>query len=59
LLLESIALRLSFRNHQVPVTLVCVITIISGVPFGAHIAWLSSSRTGWPFEVIRTADEIH
>jgi hypothetical protein len=30
--------------------------MISGVPVGAQIAWLSSNSSGWPFEVMRTAE---
>jgi len=28
---------------------------ISRVPVGTHIAWLSSSSNGWPFDVTRVA----
>jgi hypothetical protein len=38
-----------------PVTLVWVTVIMRGVPFGAHIAWLSSSNTGIPFDITRVA----
>ena len=37
------------------VTLVCVAVMISGVPLGAQMAWLSSSNTGIPLEVTRVA----
>src|SRR5689334_17361040 len=30
--------------------------MISGVPVGAQIAWLSSSSSGWPLEVTRVAE---
>ena len=39
----------------IPVTLVCVTVIISGVPLGTQMAWLSKSKTGNPFDVIRVA----
>jgi hypothetical protein len=29
--------------------------MISGVPVGAQIAWLSSNNSGCPFEVMRVA----
>lgn len=38
-----------------PVTRVCVTVIISGVPLGTQMAWLSSNRTGMPLEVILVA----
>jgi hypothetical protein len=38
---------------QVPVTLVCVTTVISGVPVGTQIAWLSNSSSGCPVDVTR------
>src|SRR5262245_13439981 len=38
-----------------PVTRVCVTAMISGVPVGAQIAWLSSNNNGWPFEMTRVA----
>src|SRR5262249_22242743 len=38
---------------------VCVTVMISGVPVGAQIAWLSSSSSGWAFEVTRVAAVIH
>src|SRR5262245_48414619 len=44
---------------HVPVTLTCVAAMISGVPFGAQIAWLSSSSNGWPLEVTRVAAVTH
>jgi hypothetical protein len=47
------------RIAQVPVTRVCVETIIRGVPVGAQIAWLSNSNNGCPLEVIRVAEVIH
>src|SRR2546427_13262908 len=40
---------------QMPVTRVCVTAMISGVPVGAQIAWLSSNNSGWPFEVTGVA----
>ena len=36
------------------VTRGCVITIIKGVPVGAHIAWLLCTTSGWPLESTRT-----
>jgi len=36
-------------------TLVCVAAIVRGVPFGAHMAWLSSNKTGCPLEVTLVA----
>lgn len=41
-----------------PVTLVCVTVIINGVPFGTHIAWLSSNSTGIPFDITLVAPVI-
>ena len=41
------------------VTRVCVTVMSSGVPVGAQIAWLSSSSSGWPFDVTRSAEVIH
>ena len=40
-------------------TRVCVATGSSGVPLGAHTAWLSISTTGCPFEVTRVAATVH
>jgi hypothetical protein len=40
---------------HVAVTLVCVATIASGVPFGAHTARLSRSTRGWPSDSTRVA----
>jgi hypothetical protein len=40
---------------HIPVTLSWVKTTTSGVPVGAHIAWLSCKSSGWPLEVIRVA----
>jgi hypothetical protein len=48
-----------FNIHHVPVTLVCVTVIISGVPLGIQMAWLSSSSTGMPVEVMRVAPVTH
>jgi hypothetical protein len=45
--------------RYIPVTLVCVATISSGVPLGVQIAWLSSKRTGIPLEVMRVAAVTH
>ena len=39
----------------IPVTRVWVARIMSGVPFGAQMAWLSSNKTGMPFDKIRVA----
>jgi hypothetical protein len=47
------------RMVQVPVTRVCVETIMRGVPVGTQIAWLSSSSNGCPPEVMRVAEVIH
>jgi hypothetical protein len=44
---------------QVPVTRVWVATMMRGVPVGVQIAWLSSSSSGWPFDVTRVAAVIH
>ena len=44
---------------HMPVTRVCVATISSGVPFGMHVAWLSISKTGIPFDITRVAALIH
>jgi hypothetical protein len=43
----------------IPVTLVWVIVISSGVPLGAQMAWLSNSNTGIPLEVMRVAAVTH
>ena len=39
----------------IPVTLVCVTVIISGVPLGTQMAWLSNNKTGNPLDVMRVA----
>jgi hypothetical protein len=44
---------------HIAVTRVCVVTINSGVPFGAQRAWLSRSSTGCPFDVTRVAAVVH
>jgi hypothetical protein len=44
---------------QMAVTRVCVARISSGVPVGVQIAWLSSSNSGWPFDVTRVADVMN
>jgi len=41
------------------VTLSCVAKIMSGVPLGTQIAWLSSSKTGIPLEVTLAAAVTH
>jgi hypothetical protein len=46
-------------SPQVAVTRVWVTAMISGVPVGAQIAWLSSSKSGWPFDVTRNALVTH
>jgi hypothetical protein len=43
---------------HIAVTLVCVVAITNGVPFGAQMAWLSISSIGWPFDVTRVAAVI-
>ncbi|MDF3308901.1 hypothetical protein P3H15_28200 [Rhodococcus sp. T2V] len=32
---------------------------MTGVPFGAHTAWLSISTIGWPLDVTRIAATVH
>jgi hypothetical protein len=44
---------------HIPVTLVCVARIITGVPFGAQTAWLSNNKTGIPLEVTLVAAVTH
>src|SRR5216684_128193 len=46
-------------SPHMAVTRVCVTAIVSGVPVGAQMAWLSSSNSGWPFEVTRVAAVTH
>jgi hypothetical protein len=41
------------------ITLACVCTIINGVPFGTHIAWLSSNKTGIPITSTLTDAVTH
>lgn len=41
------------------VTRVCVIGGSSGVPVGAHIAWLSINKNGCPFEVMRVEPVVY
>src|SRR5690606_21825810 len=47
------------KNNYMPVTRACVTVIMSGVPLGVQIAWLSNSKTGIPLEVIRLAAVTH
>jgi hypothetical protein len=44
---------------HIPVTLVCVARIITGVPFGAQTAWLSNNKTGIPLEITLVAALTH
>src|ERR1700741_2832288 len=44
---------------HVAVTWVCVEVIISGVPVGMQVAWLSSSSSGCPIDVTRVAAVVH
>src|SRR5262249_19389169 len=46
-------------DPYIAVTRVCVTVISSGVPDGAQIAWLSSSTSGWPFDVTRVDPVTH
>jgi hypothetical protein len=45
--------------HQVPLTRIWVATILSGVPVGAQIAWLSCSKTGTLPALTRVAALTH
>src|SRR3954471_19141601 len=44
---------------QFPFTLVWVVVMVTGVPFGTQTAWLSWSRTGAPRERTRVAPLAH
>jgi hypothetical protein len=44
---------------HVPFTRVCVTMMLSGVPFGAHIDWLSCMRIGMPPAFTRVAAVTH
>jgi hypothetical protein len=44
---------------HIPVTRVWVTVIISGVPLGAQIAWLSKRSTGTPLDKTRVAALTH
>jgi len=43
----------------IPTTRTCVELIINGVPLGTQVAWLSSNKTGMPFDVTRVAAVVH
>src|SRR5215204_2307878 len=45
--------------HQAPLTRIWVATTFRPVPVGAHIAWLSCSNKGSPFERTRTEPVTH
>jgi hypothetical protein len=45
--------------HHVPFTRICVATMLTPVPFGTQIAWLSWSRSGIPLDRTRVAAVTH
>ena len=47
------------RHHQLPIARVCAATGSSGVPLGAHTAWLSIRTSGWPLDITRVAATTH
>jgi hypothetical protein len=58
-LLSNFNGKLIFIKNYIPITRGCVTAIINGVPFGAHIAWLSMSNTGMPKDLTRIAPVTH
>jgi hypothetical protein len=45
--------------HHIPFTRIWVTTMLSGVPVGAQIAWLSCNNTGMPPARTRVAAVTH